>query len=156
MASRRSRGQSLVARRSITLTCSMNHEKIGFKVLLIGSVMTGVGLVGIVCYLLFGIVPAIIAGLACVLYAIVIMGGRGMWYKIFVILLCLGITIVLAGITLICSMNQEKIGFKVLLIGGVMAGVGLVGIVYLLFGIVPAIIAGLACVLYAIVMILTS
>jgi hypothetical protein len=53
-------------------------------------------------------------------------------------------------------MNQEKIGFKVLLIGGVMAGVGLVGIVYLLFGIVPAIIAGLACVLYAIVMILTS
>lgn len=45
---------------------------------------------------------------------------------------------------------------KVLLIGGVMAGVGLVGIVYLLFGIVPAIIAGLACVLYAIVMVLTS
>ena len=72
-----------------------------------------------------------------------------MSYKVFVILLCLGITIVLAGITLICSMNQEKIGFKVLLIGGVMAGVGLVGIVYLLFGIVPAIIAGLACVLYA-------
>ena len=57
----------------------------------------------------------------------------------------------LAGITLICSMNQEKIGLKVLLVGGVMAGVGLVGIVYLLFGIVPAIIAGLACVLYAIV-----
>jgi hypothetical protein len=79
-----------------------------------------------------------------------------MSYKVFVILLCLGITIVLAGITLICSMNQEKIGFKILLIGGVMAGAGLVGIVYLLFGIVPAIIAGLACVLYAIVMILTS
>lgn len=79
-----------------------------------------------------------------------------MWYKIFVILLCLGITIILAGITLTCSMNQEKIGLKVLLIGGVMAGVGLVGIVYLLFGIVPAIITGLACVLYAIVMILTS
>lgn len=75
-----------------------------------------------------------------------------MSYKVFVILLCLGITIVLAGITLVCSMNQVK----VLLIGGVMAGVGLVGIVYLLFGIVPAIIAGLACVLYAIVMILTS
>ena len=71
-----------------------------------------------------------------------------MSYKVFVILLCLGITIVLAGITLICSMNQEKIGFKILLIGGVMAGAGLVGIVYLLFGIVPAIIAGLACVLY--------
>lgn len=53
----------------IVLTCSMNHD----KVLLIGSVMTGVGLVGIVYYLLFGIVPAIIAGLACVLYAIVIM-----------------------------------------------------------------------------------
>lgn len=79
-----------------------------------------------------------------------------MSYKVVVILLCLGITIVLAGITLICSMNQEKIGFKVLLIGGVMAGVGLVGIVYLLFGIATAIIAGLACVLYAIVMILTS
>ena len=79
-----------------------------------------------------------------------------MSYKVFVILLCLGITIVLAGITLVCSMNQEKIGFKVLLIGGVMAGVGLVCIVYLLFGIVPAIIAGLACILYAIVMILTS
>lgn len=79
-----------------------------------------------------------------------------MWYKVFVISLCLGITIVLAGITLTCSMNQEKIGFKILLIGGVMAGVGLVGIVYLLFGIVPAIIAGLACVLYVIVMILTS
>ena len=81
-----------------------------------------------------------------------------MSYKVFVILLCLGITIVLAGITLICSMNQEKIGFKVLLIGGVMTGAGLVGIVYyLLFGIVPAIIACLACVLYAIVMmILTS
>lgn len=78
-----------------------------------------------------------------------------MSYKVFVILLCLGITIVLAGITLICSMNQEKIGFKILLIGGVMAGAGLVGIVYLLFGI-AAIIAGLACVLYAIVMILTS
>lgn len=77
-----------------------------------------------------------------------------MSYKVFVILLCLGITIVLAGITLICSMNQEKIGFKILLIGGVMAGAGLVGIVYLLFGIVPAIIAGLAC--NAIVMILTS
>ena len=45
-----------------------------------------------------------------------------MSYKVFVILLCLGITIVLAGITLVCSMNQEKIGFKVLLIGGVMAG----------------------------------
>lgn len=53
----------------IVLTCSTNHD----KVLLIGSVMTGVGLVGIVYYLLFGIVPAIIAGLACVLYAIVIM-----------------------------------------------------------------------------------
>lgn len=79
-----------------------------------------------------------------------------MSYKVFVILLCLGITIVLAGIALVCSMNQEKIGFKVLLIGGVMTGVGLVGIVYLLFGIVPAIIAGLACVLYAIVMVLTS
>lgn len=79
-----------------------------------------------------------------------------MSYKVFVILLCLGITIVLAGITLVCSMNQEKIGFKVLLIGGVMTGVGLVGIVYFLFGIVPAIIAGLACVLYTIVMILTS
>lgn len=79
-----------------------------------------------------------------------------MSYKVFVILLCLGITIVLAGITLVCSMNQKKIGFKVLLIGGVMTGVGLVGIVYLLFGIVPAIIVGLACVLYAIVMILTS
>ena len=79
-----------------------------------------------------------------------------MSYKVFVILLCLGITIVLAGITLVCSMNQEKIGFKVLLIGGVMAGAGLVGIVYLLVGIVTAIIAGLACVLYAIVMILTS
>lgn len=79
-----------------------------------------------------------------------------MWYKVFVISLCLGITIVLAGITLTCSMNQEKIGFKVLLIGGVIGGIGLVGIVYLLIGIVPAIIAGLACVLYAIVMILTS
>ena len=79
-----------------------------------------------------------------------------MWYKVFVISLCLGITIILAGITLTCSMNQEKIGFKVLLIGGVMAGVGLVGIVYFLFGVVPAIIAGLACVLYAIVMVLTS
>ena len=79
-----------------------------------------------------------------------------MSYKVFVILLCLGITIILAGITLTCSMNQEKIGFKVLLIGGVMAGAGLVGIVYLLFGIVTPIIAGLACVLYAIVMILTS
>ena len=79
-----------------------------------------------------------------------------MSYKVFVILLCLGITIILAGITLTCSMNQEKIGFKVLLIGGVMAGAGLVGIVYLLLGIVTAIIAGLACVLYAIVMILTS
>ena len=80
-----------------------------------------------------------------------------MWYKVFVILLCLGITIILAGITLTCSMNQEKIGFKVLLVGGVMAGVGLVGIVYLLFGIVPAIIAGLACAMYAIViMILTA
>ena len=77
-------------------------------------------------------------------------------YKVFVILLCLGITIVLAGITLTCSMNQEKIGFKVLLIGGVMAGVGLVGIVYLLLGIATAITAGLAWVLYAIVMILTS
>lgn len=53
----------------IVLTCSTNHD----KVLLIGSVMTGVGLVGIVYYLLFGIVPAIIAGLACILYAIVIM-----------------------------------------------------------------------------------
>lgn len=48
-----------------------------------------------------------------------------MSYKVFVILLCLGITIVLAGITLVCSMNQEKIGFKVLLIGGVMAGLAL-------------------------------
>jgi len=38
----------------------------------------------------------------------------------------------------------------------VVGTIGLVGIVYLLFGIVPAIIAGLACVLYAIVMILTS
>lgn len=55
------------------ITCSMNHEKNWFKVLLIGSVITGVGLVGIVYYLLFGIVPAIIAGLSCVLYAIVIM-----------------------------------------------------------------------------------
>jgi len=79
-----------------------------------------------------------------------------MSYKVFVILLCLGITIILAGITLTCSMNQKKIGFKVLLIGGVMAGAGLVGIVYLLFGIATAITAGLACVLYAIVMILTS
>ena len=70
--------------------------------------------------------------------------------------MCLGITIILVGIMLTCSMNHEKIGFKVLLVGSVMTGVGLVGIVYLLFGIVPAIIAGLACVLYAIVMILTS
>lgn len=35
-----------------------------------------------------------------------------MSYKVFVILLCLGITIVLAGITLICSMNQEKLDLR--------------------------------------------
>lgn len=79
-----------------------------------------------------------------------------MIYKLFVVLLCLGIVILMGGITCICCLNKEHVGYKVLLIGGTVTGIGLVGIVYTVFSLTAAIVVGLVYVLYAIVMILTS
>lgn len=76
-------------------------------------------------------------------------------YKIFVLTLCVGIVMILASIALICCMNQEKRGYKVQL-GAFITGVGLSGIVFALFGIGPAILIGLMCVLYIIVNILST
>ena len=80
-------------------------------------------------------------------------------YKLFVLILCIGAVMIpvmiLASITLICCMNQEKRGYKVQL-GAFITGVGLSGIVFALFGIGPAILIGLMCVLYIIVNILST
>lgn len=80
-------------------------------------------------------------------------------YKLFVLILCIGAVMIpvmiLASIALICCMNQEKRGYKVQL-GAFITGVGLSGIVFALFGIGPAILIGLMCVLYIIVNILST
>ena len=80
-------------------------------------------------------------------------------YKLFVLILCIGAVMIpvmiLASIALICCMNQEKRGYKVQL-SAFITGVGLSGIVFALFGIGPAILIGLMCVLYIIVNILST
>ena len=80
-------------------------------------------------------------------------------YKLFVLILCIEAVMIpvmiLASIALICCMNQEKRGYKVQL-GAFITGVGLSGIVFALFGIGPAILIGLMCVLYIIVNILST
>ena len=81
-------------------------------------------------------------------------------YKLFVLILCIGAVMIpvmiLASIALICCMNQEKRGYRVQLAGAFITGVGLSGIVFTLFGIGPAILIGLMCVLYIIVNILST
>lgn len=80
-------------------------------------------------------------------------------YKLFVLIFCIGAVMIpvmiLASIALICCMNQEKRGYKVQL-GAFVTGAGLSGIVFALFGIGPAILIGLMCVLYIIVNILST
>ena len=71
-------------------------------------------------------------------------------YKIFVLTLCVGIVMILVSISLICCMNQEKRGYRVQLAGAFVTGAGLSGIVFTLFGVGPAILIGLMCVLYVI------
>lgn len=77
-------------------------------------------------------------------------------YKIFVLTLCVGIVMILVSISLICCMNQEKRGYRVQLAGAFVTGAGLSEIVFALFGIGPAILIGLMCVLYIIVNILST
>ena len=74
-------------------------------------------------------------------------------YKIFVLTLCVGIVMILVSI---CCMNQEKRGYRVQLAGAFVTGAGLSGIVFTLFGIGPAILIGLMCVLYIIINILSN
>ena len=77
-------------------------------------------------------------------------------YKIFVLTLCVGIVMILVSISLICCMNQEKRGYRVQLAGAFVTGAGLSGIVFTLFGVGPAILIGLMCVLYIIINILSN
>lgn len=53
-------------------------------------------------------------------------------------------------------MNQEKRGYRVQLAGAFVTGAGLSGIVFTLFGVGPAILIGLMCVLYIIINILSN
>lgn len=77
-------------------------------------------------------------------------------YKLFVLIFCIGIVMILASIALICCMNQEKKGCNVQLAGAFVTGVGLSGIVFTLFGAGPAILIGLICIFYIISNILSS
>lgn len=77
-------------------------------------------------------------------------------YKLFVLIFCIGAVMILASIALICCMNQEKRGYRVQLAGAFVTGAGLSGIVFTLFGIGPAILIGLMCVLYIIINILSN
>ena len=79
-----------------------------------------------------------------------------MTIKIFVIILCLGIVIILGGVAMMCCMDKEEAGAKTMLAGFLVAGFGTVGLLFRTVGAAPAIIVGLMCVFYALVMILTS
>ena len=75
-----------------------------------------------------------------------------MTIKACVIILCLGIVVILGGIAMLCCMDKEEAGAKTILL----SGLGTVCLLFLAVGAAPAIIVGLMCVCYALVMILTS
>lgn len=76
--------------------------------------------------------------------------------KACVIILCLGIVIILGGVAMLCCMDKEEAGAKTILAGFLLAGLGAVCLLFLTVGAAPAIIVGLMCVCYTLVMILTS
>ena len=76
--------------------------------------------------------------------------------KACVIILCLGIVVILGGVAMLCCMDKEEAGAKTMLAGFLLAGLGVVCLLFLTVGAAPAIIVGLICVCYALVMILTS
>lgn len=76
--------------------------------------------------------------------------------KACVIILCLGIVVILGGVAMLCCMDKEETGAKTMLAGFLLAGLGVVCLLFLTVGTAPAIIVGLICVCYALVMILTS
>lgn len=76
--------------------------------------------------------------------------------KACVIILCLGIVVILGGVAMLCCMDKEEAGAKTMLAGFLLAGLGVVCLLFLTVGAAPAIIIGLICVCYALVMILTS
>lgn len=76
--------------------------------------------------------------------------------KVCVTILCLGIVIILGGVAMMCCMDKEEAGAKTMLAGFLLSGLGVVCLLFLTVGAAPAIIVGLMCVFYALVMILTS
>lgn len=76
--------------------------------------------------------------------------------KACVIILCLGVVVILGGVAMLCCMDKEEAGAKTILAGFLLMGLGAVCLLFLTVGAAPAIIVGLMCVFYALVMILTS
>lgn len=79
-----------------------------------------------------------------------------MTIKACIIILCLGIVIALGGVAILCCMDKEETGAKTILVGFLIAGCGAVCLLFVTIGAAPAIIVGLMCVFYALLMILTS
>ena len=79
-----------------------------------------------------------------------------MLIKACVIILCLGIVVILGGIAMLCCMDKEEAGAKTMLAGFLLSCLWVVCLLFLTVGAAPAIIVGLMCVCYALVMILTS
>lgn len=79
-----------------------------------------------------------------------------MLIKACVIILCLGIVVILGGIAMLCCMDKEEAGAKIMLAGFLLSSLGAVCLLFRTVGVAPAIIVGLICVCYALVMILTS
>lgn len=73
-----------------------------------------------------------------------------------VFILCLGIVVILGGIAMLCCMDKEEAGAKTMLAGFLLSGLGVVCLLFRTVGAAPAIIVGLMCVCYTLVMILTS
>lgn len=73
-----------------------------------------------------------------------------------VFILCLGIVLIIGGLAMLCCMDKEESGAKTMLAGFLLSGLGVVCLLFRTVGAAPAIIVGLMCVCYALVMILTS
>lgn len=79
-----------------------------------------------------------------------------MLIKACVFILCLGIVVIIGGLAMLCCMDKEEAGAKIMLAGFLLSSFGAVCLLFRTVGVTPAIIVGLICVCYALVMIITS
>ena len=66
-------------------------------------------------------------------------------YKILILLFLVGISTINLGVAIGETLDFIKTSFYVVLAGGIIASISGTGIIYLLFNIGPALIAGLIC-----------